>query len=191
MKLYRSPGVWEVTMSPTQRDRDPTPWGRLGKTLSGYFAARARGLLASDFALLDRDAREFGLLEVHGPQGAELRFTGGLEAEIERVTPTRHRMFFGDAEVLTSTGAATSPKIRCLGVPYQTTLSLLRNSAEASPANALATVRIKGGLTNRCYEVFFEPDKSSPLPVALFLLYHIVTLRREAYRAATGFEHQV
>jgi hypothetical protein len=170
-----------------QRDQDPTPWRRLSETLSGYFAARARGLLASDFALLDRDAGEFGHLEIHGPQGAELRFTG-LEAEIERITPTRHRMVSSGAEILTSTGAATSPEIRCLGVPHQTTLSLLRNSAGASPSKAQATVRIKGGLTNRSYEVFFEAGESCPLPVALFLLYRIVTLRRKAYRAATGFK---
>ena len=110
-------------MSPTQRDRDPTPWGRLGKTLSGYFAARARGLLASDFVLLDRDAREFGLLEVHGPQGAELRFTGGLEAEIERVTPTRHRMFFGDAEVLTFTLDDVLARVAELGDLFAPALS--------------------------------------------------------------------
>jgi hypothetical protein len=170
-------------MSPMQRDQDPTPWGRLGEDLSGYFAARARGLLASDFVLLDRDNGEFGHLEIQGPQGAETRSTGGLEARIERVTPTRHRMLSGDAEILTSTGAATSPEIRCLGVPYNTTLTLLRNRAEAGPAIAQATVRIKGGLTNRSYEVFFEAGKSSSLPVALFLLYRLVTLRREAYRA--------
>jgi hypothetical protein len=92
-------------------------------------------------------------------------------------------MLSGDAEILTSTGAATSPEIRCLGVPYNTTLTLLRNRAEAGPAIAQATVRIKGGLTNRSYEVFFEAGKSSSLPVALFLLYRLVTLRREAYRA--------
>jgi hypothetical protein len=170
-------------MSPVQRDQDPTPWGRLGEGLSGYFAARARGLLASDFVLLDKDNDEFGHLEIQGPQGAETRSTGGLEARIERVAPTRHRMLSGDAELLTSTGAATSPEISCLGVPYHTTLTLLRNRAEAGPAIAQATVLIKGGLTNRDYEVFFEAGKSSSLPVALFLLYRLVTLRREAYRA--------
>ena len=173
-------------MSPMQRDQDPTPWGRLGEDLSGYFAARARGLLASDFVLLDRDNGEFGHLEIQGPQGAETRSTGGLEARIERVTPTRHRMLSGDAEVLSSTGAATSPERRCLGVPYHAALSLLRNRAEAGPARAQATVRIKGGLTNRNYEAFFETGEAGPLPVALFLLYRIVTLRREAYRAGPG-----
>jgi hypothetical protein len=171
-------------MGPAQRDLDPTPWGLLGETLSGYFAARARGLLASDFVLLDGDAGEFGHLEIHGPKGAELRSTVGLEARIERASPTRHRMFSGDAEILASTGAATSPDIRSLGIPYQATLSLLRNRAEAGPANEEATVRVKGGLTNRGYEAYFETGGAGSLPVALFLLYRIVTLRREAYRAS-------
>lgn len=177
-------------MSPMQRDPDLTPWRRLGETLTGYFAARARGLLASDFALLDREGGNFGHLEIHGPGGADLRTTG-LEAQIGRITPTRHRMLSGGVEILTSTGAATSPGIRCLGTTYRTTLSLLRNTAEAGPAKQEATVRIKGGLTNRSYEVFFETVEAGPLPVALFLLYHLVTLRREAYRAATGFRQQV
>ena len=167
-----------------QRDPDPTPWRRLGETLSGYFTARARGLLASDFALLDREGGEVGRLEIHGPTGAELRATG-LEAQIERITLTRHRMLSGGAEILTSTVVATTPEIRCLGVPYQTILSLLRNAAEASPAKEEATVRIKGGLTNRNYEIHFETGEASPLPVALFLLYRIVTLRRDAYRAGS------
>jgi hypothetical protein len=170
-------------MSPAQRDLDPTPWRRLGETLSGYFAARARGLLASDFVLLDRDADEFGHLKIHGPQGAELRSTGGLAAEIERLTPTRHRMLSGDAEILASAGAATSPDIRSLGVPYQATISLLRNRAEAGPANEEATVRLKGGLTNRNYEARFEKNAPGHLHVTLFLLFLLVTLRREAYRA--------
>jgi len=172
-------------MSPLKRDPDPAPWRRLGETLSGHFAARARGLLASDFALLDREGDEVGRLEIHGPQGAELSATG-LEAQIERIIPTRHRMLSSGAQVLTSTGVATTPEIRCLGVPYQTTLSLLRNSAEAGPTKEQATVRIKGGLTNRNYEIYFETGEASPLPVALFLLYRIVTLRRDAYRTGHG-----
>ena len=165
-----------------QRDPDPTPWRRLGERLSGYFTARARGLLTSDFALLDREGGEVGRLQIHGPTGAELRATG-LEARIERITPTRHRMLSGGAEILTSTVVATTPEIRCLDRPYRARLSLLRNSAEAGPAKERATVRIKGGLTNRNYEIYFETGEASPLPVGLFLLYRIVTLRRDAYRA--------
>lgn len=169
-------------MSPMQRDPDPTPWRRLAETLSGYFSARARGLLASDFALLDREGGEVGHLEVYGPTGAELSATG-LEAQIERITPTRHRMLSSGAEILTSTVVATIPEIICLDQPYRARMSILRNSAEAGPTKEEATVRIQGGLTNRNYEVNFETREDSPLPVALFLLYRIVTLRRDAYRA--------
>ena len=168
-------------MSPVRRDPDPTPWRRLGETLSGYFSARARGLLASDFALLDREGDEVGRLEIHGPQGTKLK-AAGLEAQIERITPTRHRMLSSGAEILTSTGVTTAPEIRCLDRPYRARLSILRNTAEAGRADEEATIRIKGGLTNRHYEVFFETDRAGPLPVALFLLYRIVTLRRGAYR---------
>lgn len=168
-------------MSLVRRDYDPTPWRRLGETLSGYLAARARGLLASDFVLLDREGVEFGHLEVHGPGGAELR-AKGLEARIERIAPASHRMYSSDDEILTSTTIATSPEIRCLGASYQTALSLLRNTGEAWSTNEEATVRIKGGLTNRNYEAYFGTGEASSLPVASFLLYRLVTLRRNAYR---------
>jgi hypothetical protein len=88
------------------------------------------------------------------------------------------------AEILTSTGDTSSPEITCLGRSYRTGLSLLRNKAEAGPAGDNTTIRINGGLTNRNYEVIFEAGDESSLPVALFLLYRTVALRREAYRAA-------
>lgn len=167
-------------MSLVRRDYDPA-WRRLGEALSGYFAARTRGLLASDFVLLDREGVEFGHLEIHGLGGAELG-AKGLEARIERIAPSSHRMLFGDNEILTSTGVTTTPDIRCLGTPYETSFSLFRNTVEACPANRGAKVRIKGGLTNRNYEAYFETGEAGPLPVALFLLYRLVTLRRNAYR---------
>lgn len=167
-------------MSLVQRDYDPT-WRRVEETLSGYFAARARGLLASDFILLDREGVEFGHLELHGPGGAELG-AKGLEARIERIAPSRHRMLSGDNEILTSAGVTTTPEIRYLGTPYKTSFSLFRNTVEACQANRSAKVRIEGGLTNRNYEAYFETGEVGALPVALFLLYRLVTLRRNAYR---------
>ena len=169
-------------MGPAQRDLDPTPWGLLGETLSGYFAARARGLLASDFVLLDGDAGEFGHLEIHGPKGAELRSTVGLEARIERVSRSGYKMLSSGNEILTSAGGATSPKLVSHNRPYETSLSLLRNTAEAGPALHKATIRIKGGLTNRNYDASFEAGDEASLPIALFLLYRLVSLRREAYQ---------
>jgi hypothetical protein len=92
-------------------------------------------------------------------------------------------MLSHDAQILTSTGNTTSPEITYLHRPYTAKLSLLRNSAEAGPAQDGATIRINGGLTNRNYEVIFEAGDEGSLPVALFLLYRIVAIRREAYRA--------
>ncbi len=169
-------------MSPVQIDPDPTPWRSLGEILSGSLTARARGPFASSFALLDRENTEIGRLEIHGPTGAELG-AGVVEARVARASPSRYEMLSGGAEILTSTGNATSPEIRCLGRPYKARLFLLRNRAGASPAGGGEAARITGGLTNRKYKVLFEKDDEGSLPVALFLLYRLVALRREAYRA--------
>jgi hypothetical protein len=166
-------------MSP--RQKAPDPWRQLAEALAGRFTARARGLLASEFVLLDRENREIGRLKIHGPAGAALQ-VGDVEARIERVAPAHYTMLSSGAEILTSTGSATSPGITSLDDPYKTSLSLLRNMAEAGPAERNATIRIKGGLTNRNYEVLFDPGDEGSLPVALFLLYRLVALRREAYR---------
>ncbi len=162
--------------------RDPTSWQKLDETLAGRFAARARGLLAYEFALLDRNGGEIGRLKVHGREGAELE-AGDLKARIERIAPSGYRMLSRGAEILTSTGDTTSPEITYLNRPYRARLSLLRNKAEAGPTEDNTTIRINGGLTNRNYEIIFEAGDESSLPVALFLLYRTVALRREAYRA--------
>ena len=54
--------------------QDPTlaPWIALRERLTGYFAARARGILALEYVLSSRSGEEFGRLRVHGPEGAEL-----------------------------------------------------------------------------------------------------------------------
>jgi hypothetical protein len=166
-------------MSPMQRD--PEPWRKLGEALAGRLTARARGLLASEFVLLGKEGAQIGRLEIHGPAGADLR-AGGVEAHIERVGRSSYTMLSSGAEILTSTGDATSPGITALNHPYAAKLSLLRNTAEAGPSEHTTTIRIEGGLTNRNYEASFEPGEETSLPVALFLLYRLVSLRREAYR---------
>ena len=168
-------------MSPMPEDQTLAPWRRLGETLAGSFAARARGLLASDFAVLDREGEEVGRLRINGSEGAQLE-AGPLEARIQRVARSRYTMLSGGAEILTAGSAGASLEIRCLDRPYEVRLSLLRNSTEAATRGKV-TVRIKGGLTNRNYEASFDVDEEGSLPVAFFLLYRIVALRREAYRA--------
>ena len=166
-------------MSPGQKA--PDPWRKLGEALAGRFTARARGFLASEFILLNRENREIGRLQIHGPAGAAL-LARDVEARIERVGRSGYRMLSSGTELLTSKGDATSPGITYLNHTYETSLSLLRNTAEAGPSEHTATIRIKGGLTNRNYEALFEPGDRGSLPVALFLLYRLVALRREAYR---------
>jgi hypothetical protein len=170
-------------MSRMPEDPTLTPWRRLRETLAGSFAARARGLLASDFAILDRDGEEVGRLRIHGQKGAELE-AGDLEAEIDRVARSRYTMLAGGAEILTarSAGASGTLEISCFDHLYEARLSLLRNTAEAATGDE-AAVRISGGLTNRSYEAVFDVEDEGSLPVAFFLLYRTVALRREAYRA--------
>ena len=165
-------------MCPVQRD--PEPWRKLGETLAGHLKARARGLLGSEFVLLDRNNAEIGRLEVQGPAGAELR-AGDVEARIERVGRSSYKRLSSGAEILAASGDPTSPRLTYLNRPYTAKLSLLRNKAEAGPTQHDATIRIEGGLSNRNYEAFFEPGDENSLPVALFLLYRLVSLRREAY----------
>jgi hypothetical protein len=164
----------------------PTPWRKLGEILEGSFVARARGLLAPRFAILGREGEEVGRLEIHGPEGAELG-AGDLEARIERSSLSGYTMLTDGAEILTAEplGAWNAPEIECLDRLYRGRLSLLRNTVEAGPAGEGATIRITGGLTNRKYEAVFDTGDEDSLPVALFLLYLTVALRRKAYLTGT------
>jgi hypothetical protein len=173
-------------MSPMQEDSKLAPWRRLGETLEGSFAACTRGLLASEFAIIDRKDEEIGRLEIHGIEEAGLE-VGDLEARIESSAPTGYTMLAGGAEILTARPlrAWNAPEISCLGHLYQGRLSLLRNTARAGPAGEEATVRITGGLTNRKYEAAFDASYEDSLPVAFFLLYLTVALRSKAYLTGT------
>ena len=159
--------------------QDPTPWTALGEALAGSFAAHARGLFGSDFVLLDRGGRMVGHLRVRGPEGAQFE-AGGYEVGIERTAPRRYALLAGGAQVLSAEIGASpeAAQIRSAGRLYEARLSLLRNTAEAGRA-----ARVTGGLTNRRYEVAFDPEDEDALSVALFLLYRLVALRRGAYRA--------
>jgi hypothetical protein len=174
-------------MSPMHEDSKLAPWRRLGETLQGSFAARARGLLASEFAVLDSNGEEIGCLEIRGIEGAGLE-VGDLEARIESPAPTGYTMLAGGAEILTARPLRTwnAPEISCLGRLYRGRLSLLRNTARAGPAGEEATVRITGGLTNRNYEAVFDAGNEDSLPVAFFLLYLTVALRTKAYLTETN-----
>jgi hypothetical protein len=167
-------------MSPMQKD--PAPWRHLGETLAGRLTARARGLLSSEFVLLNGEGARIGKLDLQGPAGADLT-AGDVRARIERSQRSGYAMLFSGKEILTSTADPTSPEITSHNHPYTASLSLLRNKAEAGPKDRTTTVRIRGGLTNRTYEASFDPGDENALPVVLFLLYRLISQRSRAYRA--------
>ncbi len=164
---------------------DLKPWRELGVRLAGYFAARARGFLAPEFVLSRRSGEEFGRLQVHGPGGADLE-AGSTRANIERTASSRYRILTGAAETLVAnaaTSASGALELRCADRTYDSRLDLLRNTAVARNSGGGEAARITGGLTNRGYEAVFDPGDEGSLPVALFLLYHTVALRRWAFLA--------
>ena len=170
-------------MRPAPDDSPLAPWSRLRKVFSGSFAARARGFLASEFILLNQSGEESGRLRIDGPAGAEVE-AGDLRAVIERAPHARHRMLTGGAETLVAQalGSPDILEIRCGGRRYEARLSLLRNTALARASGGQEVARVTGGLTNRSYEAVFEAEDEGTLPVAVFLLYHTVALRRRAYQ---------
>jgi hypothetical protein len=164
---------------------DLTPWRELQERLAGYFAARARGFLASEFVLSSRSGEEFGRLLVHGPVGAELE-TGSARAKIEHTARSRYRILTDGTETLVAKPARSTSgalEVRCGLRTYDTRLNLLRNTAVARSPGGGEAARIAGGLTNRSYEAIFDVGDEGSLPVAVFLLYHTVALRRRGFLA--------
>jgi hypothetical protein len=165
--------------------QDPTlaPWRELREHLAGYFAARSRGLLAAEFVLSGRSGEEFGRLQVHGPAGAELE-AGSTRAKIERTGRSRYRMLTGGAETLVAEpGASGTLEVRCGNRTYEARSNLLRNTAVARSSGDEEAARISGGLTNRSYEAVFDAEDEGSLPVAVFLLYYTIALRRRVFLA--------
>ena len=161
---------------------DLKPWRDLRERLAGYFAARAQGLFGSEFVLSSRSGERFGRLQVHGPGGAELE-TGGARAKIERTAPSSYRILTDAAETLVANSTSGALELRCADRAYFARLNLLRNTAVARYSGGGEAARIAGGLTNRSYEAVFDPGDEGSLPVAVFLLYHTVALRRRAFLA--------
>ncbi|HEX5915301.1 MAG TPA: hypothetical protein VFY54_19480 [Rubrobacter sp.] len=164
----------------------PALWGQLGERLAGYFAADARGLTGSELVLSSRDGEEFGRLRVDGPEGARFE-AGDVRASVERLASSRYRMLAGGAEVLAETaGSADAPEVRCGDRVYEARLGGVRNAAVAHSPGGSEAARVAGGFTNRSYEVFFDAGDEGSLPLAVFLLYRIVALRRRAFLTGAG-----
>jgi hypothetical protein len=167
-----------------RQDPKLAPWMELGERLAGYFAARARGILALEYVLSSRSGDEFGCLRVHGPEGAELEI-GGTRAEIERTARSRYRMLTGGAQMLVAEPAGGKAlEVRCENRVYEARINLPRNTAVARSPGGREAARIVGGLTNRSYENDFDAADEGSLPVAVFLLYHTAALRRRAFLAS-------
>lgn len=162
---------------------DLTPWNDLQASLAGSFGARARGIISVEYALTDRNGREFGRLRENG--AAELD-AGALQATIRRTAKHEYRVLLrGGAEVLTAApirGTADALAVRCAGRRYEARLSLLRNTAVATDESGTQIARLSGSLAGRRYEAVFEPNVEGALPVAVLLLHHATTARTRAYR---------
>jgi hypothetical protein len=170
-------------MTPAPQDPALAPWRQLQERLAAFFAARSRDLLASEFDLTRRDGEEFGRLCVHGAGGAEFE-AGDVRATVKRAGRSRYRMLAGQAEVLAEiTGSADTSEVRCDELLYEVKLGLLRNMAVARSSGGSEVARVAGRLTNRSYEAFFDAGNEGALPLAVFLLYRIVLLRRRAFLA--------
>jgi hypothetical protein len=165
----------------------PAPWRSIQEQLAGYLAARARGFLASEFVLSSRDGEELGRLRVHGPQGADLE-AGEVRATIERGAGSRYRMLGGDGRVILeeTAGSGDTSEVRCGDRVYEVRLALLRNAAVARSSGGGEAARVAGGLTNRSYDAFFDAGEEGALPLAVFLLYRIIALRRRAFLTDAG-----
>ena len=174
-------------MESVSRQAALAPWEGLRNTLAGTFSARPKGLVAPNFALFDRESREFGRLLVHGLEGAELD-AGPLRARIERLARSRHRMLTGDTETLVAkpAGSSVSLEITCADRLYEARFSLLRNAAVACAPGGAEAARATGGFVGRGYDALFDDHDERSLPVAVFLLYYVVALRRRVFQAGRG-----
>jgi hypothetical protein len=166
--------------------RAASSWKLLRRNLGGFFTARARGLLATEFTLLDPEGKEFGRLRLVGSSGAELR-SGNHIATFE-ASEERYRMVAGNNEVLTAAPKGLSIdklEVYCDNQTYEAQVSFFRNLAVASHVGDARKVRVSGDLTGRNYETLFAAEDRCALPVAVFLLWHVATNRRGAFRAGS------
>lgn len=170
---------------------DPTlsAWQEPSEALGGSLSARPRGIVAPEFILLDRDGGAFGLMSVRGREGARIE-ANPLDVRIERLAdgPDNYRMLTNGATTLLAArkGTSVAMTVRCGGRRYEAGLDLIRNAALATSAEGAQTARLLGGLFARGYRALFDAEDPCALPVALFLLYHTVALRRRALIVLSG-----
>lgn len=169
-----------------QTPRAASWWYDLQQNLGGSFTAHARGLLATEFVLLNPDGEEFGRLRLSRVSGAEFQ-SGNYTAAFE-ASGRRYRMVADGREVLIAGPKGRSIdelEILCDGQTYEARVSFLRSLALASYPDGGRVVSLSGGLMGRNYDALFDAENGCALPVAVFLLWHVTTNRRRAYRAGT------
>lgn len=158
-------------------------WEHLRRELGGSFTAHARGLLTPEFDLRNPNGQKFGRLRLRGLSAAEFR-SGDYSATLE-TSGRRYRMVADDEEVLVAGPKERSInelEISCEKEIYEARIDLLRNLAVASYPSGESAVRLSGGLTGRSYKALFAAEDGCALPITVFLLWHVVTNRRRAYR---------
>jgi hypothetical protein len=161
-------------------------WELLRRDLGDSFTACARGLLASEFDLLNPSGQKFGRLLLRGVWVAKFE-SGDYSAALE-TSGRRYQMVADGEEVLTAglRGRSVNElEISCDKQIYEARINLFRNLAVASYPSSERVIRLSGGLTDRSYEAFFATEGRCTLPVAVFLLWHTVGHRRRAYRTGT------
>lgn len=170
----------------------PTPepslaaWSRLRTTLGEGFRARVSGVVRQQVSLLDADGRPVARIVPQGAAGAKLEAEGLPETVIE-VGAVRHTVSTGGVVVLEAEGGAGGPfEVRCAGTGYEANLGLIRNSAVATGRGGEAVARVEGSLVGRGYAVRLCAGDVGALPVAVFLLDRLVTLRRRAFLTGAG-----
>ena len=152
------------------------------------FTARACGLLASEFILLGFDGEELARLRLRGSSRAEYVPDEDYAATFE-VSGRRYRMVVEGEEMLVAEPKERSIdefEISCDDRTYEARISFFRNLAVASRPDGERAVRLSGGLTGRSYEALLAAEDSCALPVAVFLLWHIVANRRRTYLTGGG-----
>lgn len=168
------------------RGEDRASWDGLARTLGGSFVARAQGVVVPELILFAPDGEPFGRLTAGEDNRTHLQ-AGDVMAWIEPRPGGTYGMTTGEGETLTAepAGSPTLLTLRSGGRRYEASISLLRNRATATASAGGEAARLSGGMTNRRYRATFDPQDPASLPIAVFLLNHIVTLRRGAYRAGS------
>jgi len=154
-----------------------------GRTLGGSFTARARGLLAAEFTLLNSNEEEFGRLRLRGVSDAE--FVSGNSPTRFETSGRRYQMIADGKEVLITVPKGRSIgdlEIFCEGQTYEAKISLFRTLAVAYAPGSERVARLSGGLMGRSYETLFATQDGCAFSVAIFLLWHVAANRRRAYR---------